>query len=253
METNQTVCRLEGITSVSALIKALSGGTARRKIVRVLVDETKRRTEFRRVSFLKSAASRFGFPIEYVTKDEIATIAEGHTHGGIIAEVTPSVFPGLDTLIPSKKGFAMLLEGAEDPYSLGHSIRALYSCGATELILPMRFPDGADTVLSRASAGTSELLPIYFCDPCEAVRKYKEAGYTIAAADIRDAQDLCSAELTFPILLVIGGEKRGISSQVSTLTDMNIKIPYERDFMGSLPTETAVSVFAYEMMRRTKL
>ena len=243
---------LEGITSVSAMLKAVREGTARRRILSLIVEESRKRSEFRRVSFLKKAAEELQIPLRFVSAEELASLAAGHTHGGILCEVTEAQFPGAEELTPAPDGFSVLLEGAEDPYSLGHSIRALYSAGARELILPFRYPTGADTVLARASAGCSELLPIYICDPCEAAEKYAAAGYTVAAAGIRDAQDLPDAELHFPLLLIVGGEKRGISAALSALADIQLKIPYERDFMGSLPTETAVSVFAYELMRRNR-
>ncbi len=252
MENNEKVCILEGITSVSALIKSIREGTARRSLFRVLIDESKKQKEFRRVSFLRAASEELGFRLEFVPPEKIASLALGHTHGGIIAEASPAEFPGIEELNPAKNGFAMLLEGAEDPFTLGHSIRVLYSSGATALILPERFPSGADTALARASAGCSELLPIFVCSPEEAARKYLKANYSIAAAEIRDAEDLDRAELTFPLLLIVGGEKRGISSSLLKLAQKNVKIPYERDFMGSLPTESAVTVFAYELMRRSR-
>ena len=250
MNQENIAIRLEGITSVSALIRALREGTARRRILSLLIEESKKRTEFRRVAFLRSAAEELGFPLRFVSAEELNTLATGHTHGGILAQVTEAVFPGADDLHPTGQGFSVLLEGAEDPYSLGHSMRALYSAGARELILPFRFPAGADAVLARASAGCSELLPVYICDPCEAAKKYAAAGYELAAAGIRNAEVLPVAHLRFPLLLIVGGEKRGISAGLAAMAETQLKIPYERDFMGSLPTETAVSVFAYELMRR---
>lgn len=252
MTENCSPIYLEGISSASAMIKAVRTGCARRKILRVLADASKQKSEFRRIAFLKAAAEELGFPFELVPKEKIESLAQGRTHGGILCEVSDAVFPDAEALVPAKSGFSVLLEGAEDPYSLGHSIRSLYSCGATALILPRRYPTGADATLARASAGCSELLPIYICDPSEAADRYLSAGYTVAAAEIKDSLESCDAPLDFPVLLLVGGEKRGISASLLSKASQNLRIPYERDFMGSLPTETAVAMLAYELMLRNR-
>jgi len=196
---------------------------------------------------LRSAASKLGFEIEKITGEDVDSIAEGKTHGGIFAEVTPAVYPGVEALDPSSSSFSVILDGTEDPYSLGHSARVLYCSGADALIIP-RLPDMADKVICRASAGAFELMQVFVCDPAEAVKKYKEAGIKTACMGIRDSVAIRDADLKFPLLLVCGGEKRGISASVSGNADLTVRIPYAREFLGSLPSETALSIFAYEIM-----
>lgn len=238
-----------GIVSVSALIKAEDAGTARRRILRVLIEESRFSSERRRVAFLRAASERLGFRIERITAGEAEAISDGPTNGGIFAEVTPAVYPGSRAVVPGKGGFYAVLDGAEDPYSLGHIMRALYLFGASGLITG-RLPDGADAKICRASAGMSELLPVFLCDAEEAVLRLKSGGFRVAAAEIRDSEDAASADLSLPLVLICGGEKRGISSKLLSLCDFNVRIPYARDYIGSLPSETAVSVLAYEIMKQ---
>ena len=55
----------------------------------------------------------------------------------------------------------------------------------------------------------------------------------------------------FPaLLLVCGGEKRGISRRVLDTVDLRVKIPYGREFRASLSAASAVTMFAYEIMRQ---
>ena len=248
-QKNGTPLFFGGIVSVSALIKAEDAGTARRRILRVLIEESRFSSERRRVAFLRAASERLGFRVERITAGEAEAISDGPTHGGIFAEVTPAVYPGARAVVPGKGGFYAVLDGAEDPYSLGHIMRALYLFGASGLITG-RMPDGADATVCRASAGMSELLPVFLCDTEEAVRRLKSGGFRIAAAEIRDSEDASSADLSLPLALICGGEKRGISSKLLSLCDLNVRIPYFRDYIGSLPSETAVSVLAYEIMKQ---
>lgn len=239
---------LEGISAVSALIKASELGTARRRIIRVMIGKKKFSDDFRRVRFICSAAERLGFEVVAAPDGDGPDAAKG----GYSALVTPAVYPGLEELRPEHSGYSALIEGAEDPYTLAHSIRSLYLCGANSLILPRPLPDGADAVIARASAGTSELLPIFVCPVAEAVSAFRTAGYSVAAAAARDAADCDRAEIKFPLLLIAGGEKRGITRKTLDLCDYSLKIPYGRDALCSLATESAVSVLAYELNRRIR-
>ena len=242
----------EGIASISALINASETGRARRGILRIYIERNRFESEFRRVKFVSAAAEKLGFEITPVTTDEASELAGGRTHGGFLAEVTPAVYPGLDLITPETGGYFALLEGAEDPYTLAHSLRSLYLCGAGGVILSRPLPDGQDALIARASAGTSELLPVFVGPADEAVGIFKKHGYTVAAASARSAEDCDRAAVPFPLLLVVGGEKRGITRKILDLCDISLRVPYAREALCSLPTESAVAVLAYEICRRTR-
>ncbi len=240
----------EGMTSVSAVINATKNGAAHRKIITVYFDKTKIRKERGRFNFLRSASEQFGFDLKVITPEEIAELSTGKTHGGILAEVSEAKYKDIsDNDIPAC-GFAAIIEGVEDPYSLGYSLRTLYASGCTSVVLPHHLPAAADSTLCKASAGASELLNIYLGDTAEIAMRFKNKGYKIACAAIPDSLPCYDADLSYPILLVIGGEKRGISSKLLAIKDINIRIPYGRDFMGSLSTSSAVSILAYEILRK---
>ncbi len=247
---NSTPIIFEGMTSVSALIKAIRSGRARRKINKVYFDSNKIRKEHGRFLFIKNAAAELNFELSILTASEINEIAVGRTHGGILAEVSESAFPDLSASDITEKGFAAIIDGVEDPYSLGYSLRTLYACGCETVILPSHLPAGSDSTLCKASAGASELLNIYVGDLTEIASQYKKCGYKIACAAIPDSVPCYEADLSLPALLIIGGEKRGISSSLLAMHDANIRIPYGRDFMGSLSTASAVSILAYEILRQ---
>ena len=250
MNVQNSTIIFEGMTSVSAIISAVRAGTARRKIIAVYFDKNKIKKEHGRYLFLKKASEELGFDFKIETSDAISSLSEGRTHGGILAEVTEACYKEIISDKISPNGFAAVIEGVEDPYSLGYSLRALYACGCEAVILPRHLPNAADSILCKASAGASELLEIYLGDTAQIAELFKERGYRVACAAIPDSLPCFEAELTLPLLLVVGGEKRGISSKLMSLNDINIRIPYGREFMGSLSTASAVSVLAYEVMRQ---
>jgi len=242
----------EGMTSINAVLKASAENNPRR-IARVYFDKGKTSSKRRELSFLKHASREYGFEVELADRDYIDSIAVGTSHGGIIAECTERALPRLDADSEIvKNGFYVMLEGIEDPYNFGYALRTLYAAGVSGIILPERNWSSAAGVVCRASAGASELLPSFVSTALEACEIFKSKGYKIASAGIRDSVSVFDAELKYPVLLIVGGEKRGISSAVLEKSDVVVRIDYGREFNGSLSAASAASVLAYEIFRKNR-
>ena len=85
----------------------------------------------------------------------------------------------------------------------------------------------------------------------DCIRLFKSQGFHAVCADMRTDKLLGSTPLPRPILLVVGGEKRGISRATLDECDILVKIPYARDFSASLSAASATTMFAYEIMRQS--
>ena len=240
----------EGMTSISAVIKSISEFGSNRQIVKVLYDESRSKQKSREIKFLLHKARELGFSLEPSSADVIDELCAGKTHGGFAAVCTKKAFPKLDVNFLTNGSFFSLIDGIEDPYNFGYSVRSLYAAGVDGIILPERnWMDFAGTV-SRSAAGTSELTNICFCNSIDAVRFFKAQGFEIVCAGIRDSVSIYEHDFNKPVLLVVGGEKRGISAQILELSDINVRIDYAREFMGSLPSASAISVIAFEIARQ---
>lgn len=240
----------EGMTSISAIIKSLRDGSARRSIVKVLYDKDRISKKTRELGFLRHASEELGFEMIAGDNDTISAMTSGNTHGGIIALCSKRDFPNLNVNILTNGDFYALIEGIEDPYNFGYSIRSLYAAGADGIILPERNWMEFAGAVARSSAGTSELSDILISDPVLAAQLFKDRGFQIVCSNIRDSVSLYECAFSAPTLLVVGGEKRGISRKLLELADLNVRIDYGRDFMGSLPSASAISVMAFEIARK---
>ena len=60
------------------------------------------------------------------------------------------------------------------------------------------------------------------------------------------------ADLSGPLFLLVGGERRGITREFLRRADLVLEIPYRRRFSLSLGTVAAVSVLAFEVMRQRR-
>ena len=241
---------LEGMTSISALLN--SNGVNDRKIEKVLIDRTKRKSKSAQIGFLTAKSHELVFPVEFVDSAEIDALAVGNTHGGILALCTPRTIPTLSAEDIQPNQFYVYLEGIEDPYNFGYAIRSLYAAGVSGIVLPPRNWMSAGGVVARASAGASECLPIFQADGEDAVKLFKEAKYTVLCAGIRDSVSVFEEHFPYPVLLVVGGEKRGISRALLDAADHIVRIDYGRDFSGSLSAASAATVMAFEIFRQNR-
>ncbi len=240
----------EGMTSISAVIKSICELQSDRKIVKVLFNDERSKQKSRELKFLSHKSQELGFTLEPTSSDVIDELCEGKTHGGIVAICTKRAFPTLNVNFLTSGSFFALIDGIEDPYNFGYSVRSLYAAGVDGIVLPERnWMDFAGTV-ARSAAGTSELANICFCNSLDAVKFFKEQGFQIVCAGIRESVSIYEHDFSKPILLVVGGEKRGISGQILEMSDANVRIDYAREFMGSLPSASAISVIAFEIARQ---
>ena len=240
----------EGMTSISAVINQY--GTNGRTIEKIWFDRTKLKSKAAEHRFLKVKSEELGFLLEIVEPEALNEFSVGNTHGGIIAFCHERILPELRTDLIKPNGFYVFLEGIEDPYNFGNTIRSLYAAGVDGIVLPPRNWMNAAGVVARASAGTSELVPMYVCETPDVPKIFHEAGYQILCAGIRDSVSIFEESFHFPILLVIGGEKRGISRNILNFADQIVRIDYGRDFRGSLSASSSAAVLAFEIYAQNK-
>lgn len=249
---NSTV--FEGITSLRAVFGGIDLSVSDRCVSRVMVTEKRKNDNPKEYAWLTHEAERRGFAIESVSEERINALSVGSSHGGLIAECSVRSIQRLshDVCAPQDKGFFVMMEGIEDPYNFGYALRSLYAAGVSGVILPERNWMTAAGVVARSSAGASELLPMYTADSLTAARFFHEAGYKVACADVRTEDVLYDTALPLPLLLIVGGEKRGISRALLDTADIVVKIPYGRDFPAALSAASAATILGFEILRQNK-
>jgi tRNA G18 (ribose-2'-O)-methylase SpoU len=84
----------------------------------------------------------------------------------------------------------------------------------------------------------------------EAAEFFRGCGLQIACTARESAVSLYEADLTQPMFLLIGGEKRGITRSFLDQADVKLKIPYGRSFAQSLGAAASTAVIAFEMFRQ---
>lgn len=250
----QDSCVFEGMTSIRAILRGIDSGVNDRKIEKILYDTKKADKNKKELGYLKAVERRYGYSLFPTDAEELDQLSLGTSHGGIIAVCGERSIPSLATASTVKEnGFYAMIEGIEDPYNFGYALRTLYACGCSGIILPERNWFSASGVVARSSAGASELFAVYTASATDAIDFFKVKGYAVVAADERTDNILGKCELKMPLLLIVGGEKRGISRKVLDMCDTLVKINYARQFRASLSAASATTMFAYEIMRQNEI
>ncbi|MFN8379471.1 MAG: RNA methyltransferase [Anaerolineae bacterium] len=237
---------LEGAVSVEASLWSRS-----RPIEAVYLRRDRHEADDARIERL---AKQSGVSVYRVDAAEIDERAQGKTHGGVLAYVGPRRFVGFDELLSGQGApFVAMLDGVEDPYNFGQAVRALFAAGATGLVVRPRNWMSAAAVVARASAGASERLPTAVAETAQdAADKFRARGLLIAVTDVTRAVDIYETDLTAPLFLLVGGEKRGVTRAFADAADVRLRIPYGREFRLSLGTAGAAAVLAFEVMRQRR-
>ncbi len=248
----------EGMTSIRAVISAIESGKSDRKIVRIMVAESRQKARAKELSYLKAMSYKYEFPIETLTDAEIDSLTLGASHGGLLLEATARTIPTLDEEslknIPQNERFFVMIEGIEDPYNFGYALRSLYAAGANAVILSPRNWMSAAGIVCRASAGAAELCDTYIAkSPAECADIMKQLGVKIICADMKNSVSIYDADLKKPLFLAVGGEKRGLSRELLDAADTVVRLDYGRDFPSALSAASAAAVAGFEVLRQNRI
>lgn len=241
----------EGMTSIRAIIRGIESGINNRKITKILFDKDKLKKISKEIGYLKAVSEKHGYQIIETNGEELEKITLGNSHGGLVAITEGRTLPYLSSeseILPC--GFYVMIEGIEDPYNFGYSLRSLYAMGCSGIILTERNWMSAAGVVCRSSAGASEMFQMYKSNPADCIDIFKSKGYKVICADENTDNVLGECSLPLPLLLIVGGEKRGISRSILDRADMLVKINYATEFRASLSAASATTMFAYEISRQ---
>ena len=203
-----------------------------------------------RIARLNKLARERRVPIEQQAGTTIDHVTGVKGHGGVAAQVGPRPLPPAAELALGLSPVVVMLDGVEDPFNFGQAVRSLYAAGIDGLILRPRNWLSAGTAV-RASAGATELMPTAEAESVEAAAEvFRARGLPVAVATADDAQPMGEVDLTGPLFLVIGGEKRGITRSFLRSADLRVSVPYGRPFPHALGTATATTALAFEIYRQ---
>ena len=181
---------------------------------------------------------------------ELTRLAGSPDHQGVVAEVDPYPYAEPESLLDAPDALVVALDQVQDPRNLGAVCRSAEVAGAAGVVIPARRSAAVTPVACKASAGAVEHLAVARVGNLAdwlGWAKTAEAWVYGASANAPTRYD--GIDWSGRVVLVLGGEGKGIRPRVAGACDATIAIP-QHGRVGSLNVAAAASVLLFEAARR---
>ncbi len=244
--------RLDQLEGRNPVFEALNRN--RRRVLQILVDE-RARPVGKLESILELARKR-GVEVTSTSRPELDSMAVGGVHNGVIALAEPlpawTVSSRLHYL--EERGLEPLfiaVDEAQYEQNLGAILRSALGAGASALVVPTARSRGCSPVVQRIAMGAAEEVPLIREGISSSLAHLKRRGLRIIGA-ARGGRPPWEADLTGPLVLVLGGEDKGLSATLRRRCEELVGIPLLGD-LSSLNVGVSAGVLLFERVRQMSL
>ena len=232
----------------NAVMEALKGSS---RINRLMVADGSSEGSIRE---LIAVAKEKGVPVQFLERSKLDSMAKGIRQQCVLAQVSPVEYVELEDILSKAREkqedpFIILLDELEDPHNLGAILRSADAAGAHGVLIPKRRSCPLSATVAKTSAGAVEHVPVArIGNIVQTIKALKEEGLWVAGADM-DGKNYYEADLTGPLLLVVGSEGQGIGRLVKEQCDFIVRIPM-LGALNSLNASVAGSVLMFEVTKQ---
>lgn len=186
--------------------------------------------------------------------DSLSDLVKSDSHQGIAVVVKePQRLDFKNTikkLALKEKAVVAVLSSVQDPHHLGAIFRAAEAFGIDLLLWSTQHSTGITPAVTKVAVGATELVP--YCEISninDAIRKLKEAGFWVIAAEPGEKQQHL-ADFKFPThsAIVLGAEGEGIPRLTLELSDFQVAIS-QMGKIDSISLSQAAAIFFHESQR----
>ncbi len=144
----------------------------------------------------------------------------------------------------------LILPNIRSGHNVGAIFRTADGAGVDKLYLTGYTPCPPHPQVDKVSLGAEKWMPWeYRKQPGKLLKELKQMGYTIVALEqIKTSQDIFAWQPKFPLVLVVGNEKTGVSKSLLKYCDEAVEIPM-RGKKNSLNVSVATGIAIYHMAR----
>ena len=153
--------------------------------------------------------------------------------------------------IMASGGLIWLLAGAQYPVNIGFAIRTIEVSGGSAVFVDADLNSDGRKASSRASMKADRFIPVKWMSWREASDLARAHNYRIIGIEDSGDVEPWDADLKGRCMLVIGGERHGISADLLQECDSIVKIPM-RGFVPSYNLQAPLAVVAAEALRQRR-
>lgn len=237
----QKSASVEYLYGLNPVFECLRAG--RRRLHAAFINE--RAGKGGRFGSLLQLITKAGLEPEPVDKGRLQQLCGSREHQNIVLKTARYPYAPLLECLSAER--LLLLDNVEDPHNVGAILRSAEVLGFHHVLLPAKGVPEVYPSVVKVSAGATEFLRIARESSAIAyVRKAAEAGYTIAALDAAGKSTLEEFPPADNLLLVIGGEDKGVRQFILNQADVVLSIP-QRGRVNSLNASVAAALAMYAL------
>ncbi len=205
---------------------------------------------------IRAMAEARKIEVRWQEKKKLDFLAGNQNHQGVLAIVgegktklslTELVFKGQ---MGDKLGLVALLDCVQDPRNLGAVVRTAAAVEADGVVIPRNrsasLSEGATKV---ASGGEEHVDVVQVTNIADALEMFKAAGYWVYGAEGSAEKSYTEVDYERNLVLVFGGEEKGIRPLVQKKCDELISIPISPN-VESLNVSVAAALVMFEARKQ---
>lgn len=207
-----------------------------------------------RLNEILQLARSEGVPVVFEPIDALDRKAKGEKHQGVLAEISEITYSSLEDILGVAPKLLLLLDGVEDPRNLGAVLRTAEAAGVDGVLLPHRHSCGITPAAVKTSAGAA--LHLKVCrigNVAQTLDQLKERGFWTVGLDLEGEEGFDQLEPNLPLVLVVGGEDRGLRRLVRRKCDFLIRLPIFGNVSSlNLSVAAGIAIYAIKLRWDTK-
>ncbi|WP_348766718.1 23S rRNA (guanosine(2251)-2'-O)-methyltransferase RlmB [uncultured Salinisphaera sp.] len=207
-----------------------------------------------RAEALRQAAGARGVAIASADMSALDAMLPEVRHQGCIAQLAlareqrESDLPQL--LAQAERPWVLALDQVQDPHNLGACLRSAAAAGVTAVIAPRKRAAGLTAAVHKVAAGAAERVAfVPVTNLTRAIARLQEEGFWAVGLDGGAERSLYDEALPERLVLVAGGEEKGIRELTARQCDALVSIPMAGD-VESLNVSVATGVALFEARRQ---
>jgi 23S rRNA (guanosine2251-2'-O)-methyltransferase len=219
--------------------------SGRRKIHEAYINELTAKSS--RLKKLQRLLEERGIRINLVDKGRLHQLSGSTEHQNVVLKTDRYPYVSHTECLSADR--VLLLDNVEDPHNVGAILRSAEVFGFHHILLPTKGVPEVYPSVAKVSAGAVEFLNIARdCNSVTYVQKALEAKYCVAALDAKGSVrlDTFAEEAPKPLLVVIGGEDKGVGQFILNHATVTLAIP-QSGRINSLNASVAASLTLYAL------
>ncbi|TNE53933.1 MAG: 23S rRNA (guanosine(2251)-2'-O)-methyltransferase RlmB [Bacteroidetes bacterium] len=236
------------IFGVHAVLEAIR---SEKELNKILIQKGIQKEVFQQI---REATNGKDYFIQYVPVEKLNKLTQ-QNHQGIIAYMAPIGYhefePLIDRLMEDEEARCILfLDRLTDVRNFGAIARTAECMGVDAIVIPAKSSVQVTSDAIKTSSGALNRIPVCRSNVLKDSLFYaQQSGFRLVACTEKTSVPLEEANLRGKVIVIMGSEEDGISSDIMKMSDVRARIPMKGD-IASLNVGVATGMILYERQRQ---